>query len=610
MKKILLITLFAIIFGSLAAQAQSCTPANPYTDRSGWVQWCSCMGGHIEQVGGNPACVGVNDSSGGNSSSAGYGLPGAMFQLGYAFGRWLFGGNSNPAADAARQQQEQQMMEELARREAEAERQHREEEARRLAEMYNRLLRTLKLRGLPDLQLKERAGSGPGLQLKLRGDDAPGHAPGFYQDSQGKWYLKGIDGLPGNYTGPGTEKFGDLVLNAGPGGAPSQVQTLPGLHMKTRDNQSAEGQNVPAPAAPDGAGPPGGQPPASGATMDPSKMTPQQLADAADAFSRLSPEQQQQIQAAVQQNAANPQTPAGMSPQPNAGAVNRLAQQAETSQAAASQQGLEAASAQARVGFDTSGSPPPGAPPIAGTTPGILHQPEAALPPHYAEPPAPGAPSVQESGKVRQDLMQLMFPGPSSPAASQAPAHSFFPRDPNPPLLNPLREEQKVQEELKMWDDWATQQAIRVNTVGGAYRSPAEERLLNTSAVKDYAPDLLDRYNSDAAFRANVDQRLESANGHISLDYYQGIADAHKAAILEYQAELKKLADANKLDLLTPLDDQYRMHPERRALVAAVWRRVSADEQAAEDKARSDGQSKLDKEYKFVFQLVRGQAAQ
>jgi len=349
--------------------------------------------------------------------------------------------------------------------------------------------------------------------------------------------------------------------------------------------------------------------------MDPSKMTPQQLADAADAFSRLSPEQQQQIQAAVQQNAANPQAPAIMSPQPDAAAVDRLAQQSATSQAAASQQGLEVASAQARVGFDTSGMPPPGAPPIAGTTPGILREPGTAVsagaaPPALSAPPSPVTPSAQKSGNVREDFLQLMFPGPSSPAAPQAPAHSFFPKDPNPPLLNPLREEQKVQSELKMWDNWATQQAIRVNTVGGAYRSPAEERLLNTSAVKNYAPELLDRYKSDAAFRANVDQRLESANGHISINYYQGLADAHKASILEYQAELKKLADASKLDLLTPLEDQYRLHPERRALVTAVWQRVSADEQAAEDKARADGQSKLDREYKFVFQLVRGQAAQ
>ena len=615
MKKALLTTLFLLISTSFAAQAQSCGPAPNSgfgSDYPSYASWCrSCNGTPYNDHG-----VGCDLTSSGSGSSAGYGLPGVVYQLGYAFGRWLFGGSSNSEADAARNQQQQQMMEELARREAEAERQHREEEARRLAEMYNRLLRTLKLRGLPDLQLKERAGSGPGLQLKLRGDATDsqtgnGQAPGFYQDSQGKWYLKGIDGLPGNYTGPGTEKFGDLVLNAGPGGAPSQVQTLPGLHLKTRDNQSAEGQNAPAPAAPGGEGLPGGQPPVSGATMEPSKMTPQQLADAADAYSRLSPEQQQQIQNAVQQNAANPQATAGMSPQPNAGAVDRLAQQSATSQAAAVQQGLEAASAQARVGFDTLGTPPPGTQIMAGTTPGILRNGEEAPAPHYAAPPAPGASSSQESGNVREDFLQLMFPGPSSPAAPQAPAHSFFLKDPNPPLLNPLREEQKVQSELKMWDNWATQQAIHINDrPSGAYPAAMEQTVLNTAAIKEYAPELLDRYTSDAAFHVNLDQRLQSADQLAALDYYQGLADAHKSAILEYQAELKKLADANKLDLLTPLEDQYRLHPERRALVTEVWQRVSADEQAAEAKARTDGLNKLDKQFQFVFQLVRGQAAQ
>lgn len=597
MKRVLLVTLFAIIMGSPAAQAQV---------QGSWTGQTQCyINGQWVTVHGNCPSSGGGGSGGG--SSDGYGLPGAAFQLGYAFGRWLFGGSSNPAADAARQQQQQEMMEELARREAEAERQHREEEARRLTEMYNRLIRTLKLRGLPDLQLKERAGGRPGLQLKLRGDDDPDHAPGLYQDSEGKWYLKGISGLPGNYTGPGTEKFGDLVVNAGPGGAPSQLKTLPGLHMKTRDNQSAEGQNTLASATPGGAGLPGSQPPASSATMDPSKMTPQQLADAADAFSRLPPEQQQQIMNAVQQNAANPQAPGGMSQSPNTAAVDRLAQQAATSQAAEGQPSLEGASAQARVGFDTSGTSPADAQPIAGTTPGILHNGEAAPTPRYAEPPAPGTPSAQESAKVRQDLMQLLFPGDQSSASAEPRAGYSFPKNPEPPLVNPLREQQKVQSELKGWDDWAIKQAVGNKNLGGIYPATTEQVLLDTAAVKDYAPELLDRYKRDTAFRANLDQRLQSTDQFVALDYYQGIANAHKAAILEYQAELEKLVAAGKIEKYTPLEDQYRMHPERRAVVAEAWQRVSVEEQAAEDRARADGQNKLDKEYQFVFQLVRGQ---
>jgi hypothetical protein len=203
-----------------------------------------------------------------------------------------------------------------------------------------------------------------------------------------------------------------------------------------------------------------------------------------------------------------------------------------------------------------------------------------------------------------------MFPGPSSPAAPQAPAHSFFPKDPNPPLVNPLREEQKVQSELKGWDDWAIQQAVHNKNLSGAYPATTEQVVLDTDAVKEYAPELLGRYKTDPAFLANLDQRLQSADQYVALDYYQGIANAHKAAIVEYQAELEKLAAAGKIEKYTPLEEQYRLHPERRALVTAVWQRVSADEQAAEDKARADGLNKLDKQYQFVFQLVRGQAAQ
>ena len=63
-----LLGLASVVVSSPPAQAQ-CRPANPYSDRSGWVQWCTCMHGHIEQVGGNPACVGATGNGGGNSSS-------------------------------------------------------------------------------------------------------------------------------------------------------------------------------------------------------------------------------------------------------------------------------------------------------------------------------------------------------------------------------------------------------------------------------------------------------------------------------------------------------------------------------------------------------------
>ncbi len=178
-----------------------------------------------------------------------------------------------------------------------------------------------------------------------------------------------------------------------------------------------------------------------------------------------------------------------------------------------------------------------------------------------------------------------------------------------------MREEQKQQAELKAWDDWATQKAIHIHesqTEPGqiAYPQGTVQSGLNRSAVQQYAPELLDRYNSDAAFRQSVDLRLQYTDEHIALAYYRGLAEAHKAAILEFHAELDQLTAAGKLDRLTPLEEQYKLHPERRQIVQAAWDRASADEQAALDKAHTDGSAAVDKEYQLAFQLIRGDAAQ
>src|SRR5208282_6776844 len=96
-------------------------------------------------------------------------------------------------------------------RQAEAARLHREEEARRLAEMYNRLSTTLKLNGLPSLQLKSSGASVGGLQMKL-GDSTQGY---------------GIPGLPGIYTG-----------GPGPGSGMTPARES-GLQLKMGDSATA-----------------------------------------------------------------------------------------------------------------------------------------------------------------------------------------------------------------------------------------------------------------------------------------------------------------------------------------------------------------------------------
>lgn len=302
-------------------------------------------------VGGFPpgyTCPGTSGRSSGSTGSSSRSNPavyGGFHQLGYAFGQWLMGSDSNPQAELQRRQ----MMEELQRRQAEAERQRQEEAARRLAEMYNRLKVTLKLSGLPNLQLKGMETGGPGLKLKL-GDGDGSHAgvkglPGIYLNDGKEPY--GIPGLPGIYTG-------------GPGEGSGLKNS--GLALKIGDQgtgaaQSAADPGIPAGAAPgsestlenaDGLQLKEGDEEALAAAQanlrDPGKMTPQQLADAAELFSRLSPEAQQRFLTATQDNATAGQPPA-YSPK-------NLKEQADVSQAAARAQVPEDASEKARAGFD------------------------------------------------------------------------------------------------------------------------------------------------------------------------------------------------------------------------------------------------------------------
>jgi hypothetical protein len=292
-----------------------------------------------------PSTSGRSSGSTGSSSRSNPAVYGGFYQLGYAFGQWLMGSDSNPQAELQRRQ----MMEELQRRQAEAERQRQEEAARRLAEMYNRLKATLKLSGLPNLQLKEMETGGQGLKLKL-GDGDGGHA--------------GVNGLPGIYLNDGKEPYGIPGLPGMYTGGPGEGSGLnnSGLALKIGDQGTGAAQSAGDPGMPAGAAP------GSEATLanadglqlregdeealaaaqanlrDPGKMTPKQLADAAELFSRLSPEDQQRFLTASRDNSSAGQD---LSPSPT-----RLKEQAEASQAAARSQVPEDASEKARAGFD------------------------------------------------------------------------------------------------------------------------------------------------------------------------------------------------------------------------------------------------------------------
>jgi len=174
-----------------------------------------------------------------------------------------------------------------------------------------------------------------------------------------------------------------------------------------------------------------------------------------------------------------------------------------------------------------------------------------------------------------------------------------------------LREEQRVEAELKAWDDWAVQRAIHVfdKPENPSYPASMERAVLGTAAVKEYAPELLSLYESDPSFRQRVDKRLRFAMEEVALHCYKLQADANKAAILAYRTELEKLAAAGKLDRLVPLEDQIRHHPERWQLVDAAWQRINAEKEAALEKARTLGSGRLREEYRQVFLFIRSEAS-
>jgi len=286
-------------------------------------------------------------------------LASAASQLGYAFGRWLVsGGNqADPQRAAQEQAQREAVMRELQRQTEEAERQKRVGEARRLQEMFDRLARTMKLNGLPDLHLKG-LDSGPELRLKGDADSAGGLQLKLGDKAADPGY--GIPGLPGIYThGPR-----DGQGSPGSGQSGEGVPTG-GLQLKLGDASSSQPTSTqesgPTPQIPDF-----------------SRMSPDELARV---VASLPPEAQEALvvgaqskgiatpsapggdqpkysnprapQAAPAAPASSAQTVVGQTPSPTLGQLSEIAKHSEAAASTASDQ---AASMEARVGFDESGT--------------------------------------------------------------------------------------------------------------------------------------------------------------------------------------------------------------------------------------------------------------
>jgi hypothetical protein len=356
---------------------------------------------------------------------------GALVQ---SFFQMLF--STDSTADA----QKQQMMAELQQRQAEAEKQHNIEEAQRLAAICNRLQASLKLAGLPALNMKTDGGGG--LQLKLSDSGSGGR------------HHVGEAGLPGialnDTTGNGgTTPYGEpglpgIYTNGSGSGSGSATSSGPALSMKMDD-----GSTPPAPPAPVEGTTAGSNPPAEIAQSadtitDVRKMSPQQLADLATKIDNLPPEEKQRLMDAARNSTGG--NPPGANPAPAGGAANpapagpaanppaavatanpspagaaasqpaqsQLQQIAATSQSAANAASPEDAAALARSGFDTpsGGSIPAVA--ISGSTVAPIAAPPSSQPNARSNAPLPPAHSPARASAPTYPVVPLLNMASSS----------------------------------------------------------------------------------------------------------------------------------------------------------------------------------------------------
>jgi hypothetical protein len=134
------------------------------------------------------------------------------------------------------------------------------------------------------------------------------------------------------------------------------------------------------------------------------------------------------------------------------------------------------------------------------------------------------------------------------------------------------------------------------------------EDTLHGRAVQKYAPELFDRYQRDADFHAYVNLMLRNADDLAIGDYYQGIADAHKAGIVYYRDSLRKLENAEVLEKGMGIPDQEQRHPELIPVVQTVAVASGKEEDAQLAKARANSRVILDHYYRLEFGIIKQKA--
>ena len=222
-----------------------------------------------------------------------------------------------------------------------------------------------------------------------------------------------------------------------------------------------------------------------------------------------------------------------------------------------------------------------------------------------AAPPStpPSAAGVRAPQLPEESVLRFLFPEEESKWPG--------PKDPNFPLINPLREEAIYQRQLKQEDAWALEITMRLRRPPGgpSILDGMQEDTLHGQSVQQYAPDLFDRYQRDSDFHNYVNIMLGYADDLATGDYYQGIADAHKAGIVGYHDRLKKLEEVGILAPGMGIPEQEQRHPGLIPVVEDAETASYKEGQAQLAKARANGGKILDLYYRLEFDIIKRKAA-
>ncbi|HUQ49077.1 MAG TPA: hypothetical protein VM056_00025 [Terriglobales bacterium] len=539
------LVLIIVVLPTGIAFANSCpAPPSGNLGRGRYQEWClqTARGKLIDLGGGNMRC----DCGSGSSASAYSTTNNPYTPLVEEFLKFWFMPNSN---NKAAQQRKEAMMRELEAQREQARRNQQQAQAARLDSILQRLT-------AGDMALKGIGDSG-GLRLKL-GEKRPLGMEVYQHPNDGKKRM-GISGLSGINLDNET---------------PTTTRAQLTLKMGDDATRSLQTSSAPPPAATTVAPEPVADPPSSAET----NAQQQEVDELARAISQLTPAEQQRLLAAMRAAADDTPAAAASSPDaaaaaPNPGLALKLSgaqTEADALRAAAADpnaspeelskkasdrfRNLQGVTAEP-VKIGQSDSPASAAPPPGPPDPALVERSSG----QSSEPDCgrPGTsdvstvdlrcakrPLVVDPAKVQPDEVPR-------PARVQAPEASDLkllfreksrwpgPQRPDEPFRNPLREEEirQIEARLKQRNAEALVSTLNMVALGNEVTPLNRERLSG-----HFLPlPLKMRYDTNAAFRAQVDKKIDETVREVKRNWAGEDLKAFEQALAEMAPVARRL---------------------------------------------------------------------